>query len=104
LSVNSVEPRRLVLGAFAALSEAEVHWRSFLVTLKERGVGIPDSITSDAHEGIRGDRAVFNATAQAALPVPSTATAQAYVPKLGMREDVAADIRFQCRHARTRRS
>ena len=42
----------MILGASAELSEAEPHWRSFLASLKERGMGIPDSITSDAHEGL----------------------------------------------------
>lgn len=45
--------RRMILGVSAALSEAEVHWRTFLAALKQRGIGIPDSITSDAHEILR---------------------------------------------------
>ena len=63
IGVRREDGKRMVLGVSAALSEAEVHWRDFLVSLKERGIGIPDSITSDAHEGIRAAlRAVFNAT------------------------------------------
>jgi putative transposase len=49
IGVRRDNGKRMVLGVSAALSEAEVHWRSFLVSLKERGVGIPDSVTSDAH-------------------------------------------------------
>ncbi|MFM7183022.1 MAG: transposase, partial [Verrucomicrobiales bacterium] len=41
--------KRMILGVSCALSEAEVHWRGFLVWLKERGIGIPDLIVSDAH-------------------------------------------------------
>jgi len=63
IGVRRDNGKRMVLGVSAALSEAEVHWRSFLVSLKERGIGIPDSVTSDAHEGIRAAlKAVFNAT------------------------------------------
>jgi transposase-like protein len=39
---------RMILGVSCALSEAEVHWRTFLTRLKERGIGIPDLVTSDA--------------------------------------------------------
>jgi len=86
--------KRMVLGLSAALSEAEVHWREFLTSLKERGVGIPDSITSDAHEGIRAAlRATFNATLWQRCQFHLQQNAQAYVPKLDMREPVAADIR-----------
>jgi len=64
------------------------------VSLKERGVGIPDSVTSDAHEGIRAAlRAVFNATPWQRCQFHLQQNAQAYVPKLDMRESVAADIR-----------
>lgn len=45
--------KRLVLGVSCALSEAEVHWRDFFTSLKQRGIGIPDSVTSDAHVGLR---------------------------------------------------
>jgi transposase-like protein len=34
--------KRMILGVSCALSEAEVHWRAFLIGLKERGIGIPD--------------------------------------------------------------
>jgi putative transposase len=71
-----------------------VHWRTFLVSLKERGIGIPDSITSDAHEGIRAAlKAVFNATPWQRCQFHLQQNAQAYVPKVDMRESVAADIR-----------
>lgn len=54
--------KRQVLGVSCALSEAEVHWREFLTSLKERGTGIPDMVTSDAHEGLRAAlRNCFNA-------------------------------------------
>lgn len=94
IGVRRDNGKRMVLGVSAALSEAEVHWRTFLVSLKERGVGIPDSVTSDAHEGIRAAlKAVFNATPWQRCQFHLQQNAQAYVPKLDMRESVAADIR-----------
>lgn len=94
IGVQRENGKRIVLGVSAALSEAEVHWRDFLTSLKERGIGIPDSITSDAHEGIRAAlKAVFNATPWQRCQFHLQQNAQAYVPKVDMREPVAADIR-----------
>jgi putative transposase len=45
--------KRMILGVSCALSEAEVHWRCFLNGLKERGIGIPNLVTSDAHSGLK---------------------------------------------------
>ena len=74
IGVRRDNGKRMILGVSTALSEAEVHWRTFLVSLKERGIGIPESVTSDAHEGIKAAlRAVFNATPWQTLPVPSPA-------------------------------
>ena len=94
IGVRRDDGKRMILGVSAALSEAEVHWRTFLVSLKERGIGIPDSITSDAHEGIKAAlRAVFNATPWQRCQFHLQQNAQAYVPKVDMREAVGADIR-----------
>ena len=93
IGVRRDNAKRMILGVSCALSEAEVHWRSFLVSLKERGIGIPDSVTSDAHEGIRAAlKAVFNATPWQRCQFHLQQNAQAYVPKLDMRKPVAADI------------
>lgn len=94
IGVRRDNAKRMILGVSCALSEAEVHWRSFLVSLKERGIGIPESVTSDAHEGIRAAlKAVFNATPWQRCQFHLQQNAQAYVPKLDMRKPVAADIR-----------
>jgi len=45
--------RRTVLGVSVSLSEAEVHWRDFLRSLKERGLHGLDLITSDSHSGLK---------------------------------------------------
>lgn len=86
--------KRLVLGVSCALSEAEVHWRGFLAGLKERGIGIPDSVTSDAHEGLRAAlRATHNSSPWQRCQFHLQQNAQAYVPTKELKLKVAADIR-----------
>ena len=73
IGVRREDGKRMILGVSAKLSEAEPHWRDFLVSLKERGIGIPDSLTSDAHEGLRAAlRAAFNASPWQRCQYPST--------------------------------
>jgi len=91
--------KRMVLGVSAAVSEAEPHWRRFLVSLKDRGIGIPDLVTSDAHEGLKAAlRATLNASPWQRCQFHLQQNAQAYVPTVAMRKQVAADIRsiFNC--------
>ena len=45
--------RRSILGISAACSEAEVHWRDLIRSLKARGMRGVKMITSDDHEGIK---------------------------------------------------
>jgi transposase-like protein len=86
--------KRMVLGVSAAISEAEPHWRKFLASLKERGIGIPDLVTSDAHEGLKAAlRATLNATPWQRCQFHLQQNAQAYVPSVAMRKQVASDIR-----------
>ena len=52
--------KREILGVSVSLSEHEVHWRTFLESLKARGLGGVQLITSDDHAGLRAARlAVF---------------------------------------------
>ena len=54
------EGHRDVLGCAVSLSEAEVHWRKFLASLKDRGLHGLELIVSDAYEGLKAARkAVF---------------------------------------------
>lgn len=86
--------KRLVLGVSCALSEAEVHWRGFLASLKERGIGIPDSVTSDAHDGLRAAlRATLNSSPWQRCQFHLQQNAQAYIPTKELKLKVAADIR-----------
>ncbi|MDB4557916.1 transposase [bacterium] len=47
---------RSVLGVSVSLSEAEVHWRKFLSSLKKGSMHDVKLIVSDAHEGLKAAR------------------------------------------------
>lgn len=49
--------KRSILGVSAALSEAEVHWRTFLTSLQKRGWHGLQLIVSDDHAGLGAARA-----------------------------------------------
>ena len=86
--------KRSVLGVSVALSEAEVHWRSFLTSLQARGLHGLTFIVSDAHCGLSAARAaVFPSVPWQRCQFHLQQNAQAYVPRLDMRDSVAADIR-----------
>ncbi len=94
VGIRTADGKRSVLGCSVSLSEAEVHWREFLVSLKKRGLDLPKSITSDAHEGLKAAlSAVYPGGAWQRCQFHLQQNAQAYVPKQSMKEEVAADIR-----------
>jgi len=86
--------KRIVLGTSVALSEAEVHWRAFIMSLLDRGMRGVEMVVSDDHKGLKK-------ALQGTMPsVPwqrcqchLQRNAQAYVPKVAMRETVAGDLR-----------
>jgi transposase-like protein len=56
----NLDGKREVLGVSSSLSEAEIHWRSFLESLTQRGLTGVELITSDDHAGLDKARiAVF---------------------------------------------
>ncbi len=67
IGVKADDGKRIILGVSCKLSEAEVHWRDFFVSLKERGLGIPDSITSDAQSSLKIHTQLQS---MATMPVP----------------------------------
>jgi len=86
--------KRIILGVSCALSEAEVHWRVFLNGLKERGIGIPDLVTSDAHGGLKAAlKAALQGTPWQRCQFHLQQNAQEYVTKQHLKSKVAADIR-----------
>lgn len=86
--------KRAVLGVSVALSEQELHWRTFLQSLVERGLRGVQLITSDAHAGLKVARlAVFGGVPWQRCQFHLQQNAQAYVPKQEMKREVAAAIR-----------
>lgn len=91
--------KRSILGVSVALSEAEVHWRTFLTALQARGVHGIQYIVSDAHAGLAAARcAVFPSVPWQRCQFHLQQNAQAYVTRLDLRAAIASDIRsiFNC--------
>lgn len=85
---------REVLGVSIATSEAEIHWRTFLIALHARGLRGVTLITSDDHAGLRAAlRAVFPSIKWQRCQFHFQQNAQQYVPKQDMKTDVSDDIR-----------
>lgn len=86
--------KREVLGISVSLSEHEVHWRTFLESLKARGLGGVQLIISDDHAGLRAARlAVFGGIPWQRCQFHLQQNAPAYVPRKEMQSEVAEDIR-----------
>lgn len=90
-----LDGRRRILGASVALSEAEAHWRAFLISLQTRGLSGVRLFTCDAHEGLAAARqAVFPSVPYQRCQFHLQQNAQAHVPRKDLKEDVAAAIRI----------
>src|SRR5919205_633857 len=86
--------KRAVLGVSVALSEQEVHWRTFLQRLVERGLRGVELIISDAHVGLQAARkAVFGGVPWQCCQFHLQQNAQASVPRQELKPEVAAAIR-----------
>jgi putative transposase len=86
--------KRTILGVSAALSEAEVHWRTFLQSLVQRGLHGVEFIVSDDHVGLKAARtAVFHGVSWQRCQFHLQQNAQAYVPRLDQRAEIARAIR-----------
>jgi putative transposase len=86
--------KREILGVSVSMSEHEVHWRDFLESLKARGLGGVQLITSDDHAGLRAARlAVFGGIPWQRCQFHLQQNAQAYIPHKEMQTEVAEDIR-----------
>ncbi len=97
LSAVGVTPqgKREILDVSVSLSEHEVHWRAFLESLQQRGLGGVQLVTSDDHAGLRAARlAVFGGIPWQRCQFHLQQNAQAYVPRKDMLTEVAADIRM----------
>ena len=88
------EGKRSLLGVSVSLSEQEVHWRTFLQSLLTRGLCGVQLITSDAHAGLQAARkAVFGGILWQRCQFHLQQNAQAFVPRLDLKAEVAADSR-----------
>jgi transposase-like protein len=86
--------KRQILGVSVSLSEAEVHWRSFLQSLVARGLSGIQLITSDDHAGLgAARRAVFGGVPWQRCQFHLQQNASAYVPRKEMLSTVADDLR-----------
>ena len=86
--------KRSVLGVSVSLSEAEVHWRDFLSSLKTRGMQGMKLIISDAHEGLKAARkAVMPSVPWQRCQFHLMQNAMQYIPRIEMRKQVAQDLR-----------
>jgi transposase-like protein len=86
--------RRAILGVSVSLGEHEVHWRSFLQSLVERGLRGVELIVSDDHLGLKAARkAVFGGVPWQRCQFHLQQNAQAYVPRQSMKAEVAEDLR-----------
>lgn len=85
---------RSVLGVSVSLSEAEVHWREFLSSLKKRSIHGVKLIVSDAHEGLKAARqATFAGVPWQRCQFHLAHNAMHHTPKVETRKQVADDIR-----------
>ncbi len=86
--------QRVILGVSVALSEAEAHWRAFFQSLIRRGLCGVSFIVSDDHPGMAAARqAVFGSVPWQRCQFHLQQNAQAHVPRLDQRAEVARAIR-----------
>lgn len=94
MGVREEDGRRILLGVSVSLSEAEVHWRAFLESLKGRGLEVTRLVVSDDHAGLRAARrAVFPNLPWQRCQFHLQQNAHGYVPRVSMRTEVARDLR-----------
>jgi len=88
------DERRRVLGISVALSEAEVHWRSFLESLVARGMRRVEFIGSDDHAGLRvARRAVPGAATWQRCQFHLAQNAVHHAPNIEIRKRIGAELR-----------
>lgn len=86
--------KREILGVSVSLSEAEIHWRTFLESLVTRGLHGVELIVSDAHAGLKAAlKAVFPSVPWQRCQFHLQQNAQAYVTKSSRKREVAETIR-----------
>lgn len=85
---------RKVLGVSLSLGEQEIHWRTFMQSLVNRGLRGVQLIISDDHAGLKAARkAIFGGIPWQRCQFHLQQNAQAYVLRKNMQAEVAQDIR-----------
>lgn len=93
IGVN-VEGKREVLGVSVSESEAEIHWRDFMLSLTARGLHGVELIISDAHTGLQAARRkVFSYIKWQHCQFHLQQNVQAYVPKKSQRKEVTKKVK-----------
>lgn len=86
--------QRRILGVSLSLSEAEIHWRTFLQSLVSRGMSGVRLLISDDHAGLKAARrTVFGGIPWQRCQFHLQQNAGAYIPRQNLKAEVAADIR-----------
>lgn len=86
--------RRAVIGTSVSLSEAEIYWREFLLSLIDRGLHGVRMITSDDHAGLKKAlESCFTGVPWQRCQFHLQQNAQKYVTKLERKKEVAGKIR-----------
>lgn len=86
--------KRTILGTSCSLSEAEVHWRTFLQSLTQRGMHGVKLIVSDDHAGLGAAReAIFPGVPWQRCQFHLIRNAMAFVPRQSQRKEVARQLR-----------
>jgi putative transposase len=86
--------KRTILGVSVSLSEGEVHWRTFLKSLIDRGLHGVELITSDDHAGLKAARkACFAGVPWQRCQFHLIRNAMQHVPQVAMGSEVAEDLR-----------
>jgi transposase-like protein len=94
IGVNKRTGKREILGIEALLSEAEVHWRTLLKKLSERGLSGVKLFVSDNHQGMKAARrSVFPSIPWQRCQFHMSMNAQRYAPKASMRIKIAQTMR-----------
>jgi len=96
LSAIGIGPdeRRRVLGVSIALSEAEVHWRSFLESLQARGMRGVEFVVSDDHAGLRAARrAVLGGATWQRCQFHLAQNAIHHAPNVAIRKRIGTELR-----------
>jgi len=94
IGVNKRTGKREIIGVEALLSEAEVHWRTLLEKLSERGLKGVELFISDDHQGLKAARrSVFPSVPWQRCQFHMSQNAQSYAPQTAMRSEIAQALR-----------